>query len=214
MGLQKCRHALFWFCVQVPVTSWAGQKLQYQGELFKTAQQNMATLLQTRSVRRYNLLPPFLPEMWDHRAAMVNTALIEGWFESDQLNRIRIIGKHYVWEGIPSKYAYTMFWEHTTNWQKYHNKITMTRNTEIANRSTTSNFDSCVKRGGVVLSGREWNNLMLEVMNKSGDVQGWAKVRFPSSMNMRRKSCVLLPAVRQENATFFTSFSRNLGTIL
>ena len=45
------------------------------------------------------------------------------------------------------------------------------------------------------------------------DLQGWAKVWFPGFVNMRRKSCVLLPAAGSRTQ-LFASFSRNLGTVL
>ena len=47
----------------------------------------------------------------------------------------------------------------------------------------------------------------------SNTVQGWAKVRFPGSVKMRGKSCVLLPAAGRTTRKFLYSYSRNLGFV-
>ena len=47
------------------------------------------------------------------------------------------------------------------------------------------------------------------------DLQGWAKVRFPGSVNMRWKICVFLPAAgRKGGRVIFASYSQKLASVL
>ena len=86
----------------------------------------------------------------------------------------------------------------------------------FGNRATCGIFDwtVCV---------RAWTNnrcqLAVSIVNVVSaprvcpPLQGWAEVRFQGSVNMRRKSCVLLPAAGGRTQ-IFTLFSQNLGTVL
>ena len=44
-------------------------------------------------------------------------------------------------------------------------------------------------------------------------IQGTSKTTCPSSVNMMLNNCVFLPAVRKQNAIFFTSYSQSLGRL-